>query len=278
MEARVWIAGEVAAHNIRPAMHLHHQCLTKSPSADWIVFFHGMGGDCSIFYKQLPAFQEHYNLLLIDLPGHGQSASLNGEEPVEFSAHKVLELLEHLDIPRAHFLGVSLGTIVMQHVALLRPERVRSMVLAGAVRRFQPWGEWLVKRSLGFPLVQVLPARAGYVLFAHILLPRENHRTSREIFLRVARGLRTSDYRAWAAVAWKAERTYSRLAPRENTIPKLYVSGAQDHMFLPTVRGFVARERRAQLVVIPACGHVCNIENAPHFNALALDFLQRHPA
>ncbi|WP_434391533.1 alpha/beta fold hydrolase [Melittangium boletus] len=259
-------------------MHLHHQCITASPSAEWIVFFHGMGGDCSIFYKQLPAFQGHYNLLLIDLPGHGQSASLEGEEPVAFAARKVIALLEHLDLPPAHFMGVSLGTIVMQHVALLRPERIQSMVLAGAVHRFQPWGEWLVKRSLTFPLVHVLPPRAGYVLFAHILLPRANHRASRDIFLRVSRGLRPADYRAWVSVAYLPERTYSQLARRTNTIPKLYVSGAQDHMFLPLLRGFVRDEARAELVVLPARGHVCNIEDAPQFNALALDFFQRHGA
>ncbi|MDC0712987.1 alpha/beta hydrolase [Stigmatella sp. ncwal1] len=259
-------------------MLLHYRQLTKSPQSDWIVFFHGMGGDCSIFYKQIPAFQEHYNLLLIDLPGHGQSASLNGEEPVEFAARKVIELLEHLRIPPAHFMGVSLGTIVMQSVALLRPDRVKAMVLAGAAGRFLPWGQWLVKTSLTFPLVHVLPARVAYILFAHILLPRRNHRTSRALFIRVARGLRTADYRAWASVAYLPDRTYVQLAQRKNTIPKLYVSGAQDHMFLPTTRSFVEREALANLVVLPACGHVCNIEQAPRFNELALAFLQKYGA
>ena len=80
-------------------MHIHYQQHVKSPTADWIVFFHGMGGDCSIFYKQIPFFQEHFNLLLIDLPGHGRSASLEGQEPVEFSARQVIELLERVGEP-----------------------------------------------------------------------------------------------------------------------------------------------------------------------------------
>jgi pimeloyl-ACP methyl ester carboxylesterase len=259
-------------------MLLHHQQFLRGPSAEWLVFFHGMGGDCSIFARQLPAFQAHYNLLLIDLPGHGRSASLHGEEPMAFTARKVLELLDHLRIPAAHFVGVSLGTLVMQTVALLAPGRIQSMVLAGATCRFLPWGEWLVKASQAFPLVHLVPARAAYILFAHILLPRRNHRTSRALFIRAARALRPSDYRAWVSVIHDMDRPYRLLSQRPNTLPKLYISGEQDHMFLPALRRFVENEARASLAVLSGCGHVCNIEQATRFNALALGFLRQHAA
>ncbi|SEU25277.1 Pimeloyl-ACP methyl ester carboxylesterase [Stigmatella erecta] len=274
-------SGTVAPHRHRPlwlAMLLHHQRLMCSPSAEWIVFFHGMGGDCSIFSRQLPAFRARYNLLLIDLPGHGRSASLQGQEPLDFSVWKVLELLDHLRIPCAHFMGVSLGTLVMQAVALLAPGRIQSMVLAGATCRFLPWGEWLVKTSQAAPLVHLVPSRAAYILFAYILLPRRNHRTSRAMFIRAARALRPADYRAWVSVVHDMDRPYRQLAQRPNTLPKLYISGGEDHMFLPATRRFVENEARASLVVLPECGHVCHIEQASRFNALALAFLRRHAA
>jgi pimeloyl-ACP methyl ester carboxylesterase len=44
----------------------------------------------------------------------------------------ILRLLDHLRIPRAHFVGISLGTILIRHLAELCPERVKSMVLGGA--------------------------------------------------------------------------------------------------------------------------------------------------
>lgn len=256
-------------------MHLHYQQHVKSPQAEWLVFFHGMGGDCSIFYKQIPFFQERFNLLLIDLPGHGHSASLEGQEPVEFSAREVIALLERLRLPPAHFMGVSLGTIIMQHIALLRPDLIKSMVLVGAVRRCKPWGERLVKLSQTFPLRQLLPTRLAYIVFAHVLLPRRNHRKSRSLFIRVARGFRPSDYRAWVSIFHGPERTYVQLERRRNTLPKLYIYGSQDHMFLPTARDFVEKEERAELIILPACGHICHIENASRFNELALAFLLR---
>ncbi|MET0404587.1 MAG: alpha/beta hydrolase [Cystobacter sp.] len=257
-------------------MHLNHQRILKSPTADWIVFFHGMGGDCSIFSKQVPLFQQHFNLLFIDLPGHGRSIGVEGREPVEFSVQKVIELLEFLKVPAAHFMGVSLGTLIMQRIALQRPELIKSMVLAGAVRRFQPWGEFLVRLSLRFPLKQLMPVRWSYALFAYALLPRRNHQRSRAIFLRAARDLRASDYHAWgAALAFAPASIYARLARRRNRLPKLYICGAQDHMFLPALRDFVRREEGAEWVVLPGCGHVCHIEAASRFNALALSFFQR---
>ncbi len=47
----------------------------------------------------------------------------------------ILRLLDHLRIPRAHFVGISLGTILIRHLAELCPERVKSMVLGGAILR-----------------------------------------------------------------------------------------------------------------------------------------------
>lgn len=258
-------------------MHLHYQQHLKSPSADWLVFFHGMGGDCSIFSKQVSFFQEHFNLLLIDLPGHGRSAGLGGHEPVEYSARRIIELLEELRLPAAHFMGVSLGTGVMQHISLSRPDLIKSMVLAGAVRRVRPWGERLMRLSLAFPFRQLLPIRWCYLLFAHLVLPRRNHQKSRDMFIQAARGLRDADYHAWGfALARTIGDTYVRLARRKNVLPKLYVCGSQDYMCLPSVRDFVKREARAELVVLPRCGHVCNIEQASRFNGLALSFLQRY--
>ena len=45
----------------------------KSP---WITFIHGAGGSSSIWFKQIRYFSKFFNLLLIDLRGHGNSKSL----------------------------------------------------------------------------------------------------------------------------------------------------------------------------------------------------------
>ena len=51
--------------------------------------------------------------------------------------------------------------------------------------------------------------------------------------------------------------------------------GAQDYMFLPSVKKVVEQQQLSQLQVIPDCGHVVNIERPRQFNQLSLHFLQR---
>ena len=42
-------------------------------STEWVTFVHGAGGSSSIWFKQIREFQKHFNVLLLDLRGHGQS-------------------------------------------------------------------------------------------------------------------------------------------------------------------------------------------------------------
>ena len=55
---------------------LYHKTFELGPDRDWVVFVHGAGGSSSIWFKQQRAYREHFNELLLDLRGHGQSNQL----------------------------------------------------------------------------------------------------------------------------------------------------------------------------------------------------------
>ena len=55
---------------------LYYKEFIHPESKEWVVFIHGAGGSSAVWYKQLKDFKVHYNLLLIDLRGHGKSAEL----------------------------------------------------------------------------------------------------------------------------------------------------------------------------------------------------------
>ena len=52
---------------------LYYKKYELSPEKDWVVFVHGAGGSSSIWYRQIRAFRQHFNVLLLDLRGHGNS-------------------------------------------------------------------------------------------------------------------------------------------------------------------------------------------------------------
>ncbi|MCV5389468.1 alpha/beta hydrolase, partial [Escherichia coli] len=95
-----------------------------------------------------------------DLRGHGKSNQLLKElitSRYTFTevTQDILKVLDHLKIQSAHFVGMSLGTIIVRNLAELSSERVRSMVLGGAVTRLNTRSQILVK--LGNFCKHILP-------------------------------------------------------------------------------------------------------------------------
>lgn len=249
-----------------------HQCIETAP---WVVFVHGAGGNASIWFKQVRAFKPHFNLLLLDLRGHGRSASWQGTDKrytFEAIARDVIEVLDHLKLEKAHFVGVSLGTIIIRQLAEMQPERVQSMVLAGAVTRLDFRGKFCV--GFGRMFKNVLPYMWLYKLFAFVIMPRANHAESRNYFINEARKLAQKEFLRWYKLTAQLTPLLRKFEASLPAIPTLYVMGRQDHMFLASVESMVQNARQATLEVVEKCGHVVTIEQAAYFNQLAIDWLK----
>ena len=113
---------------------LYYKTYHHPENTDWVVFVHGAGGSSSIWYKQLKAYRKKYNVLLVDLRGHGKSKDLLQkyyEERYSFkmAARDILAVLDDAKIDKAHFIGVSMGTIIIRTIGELAPQRVESMVM-----------------------------------------------------------------------------------------------------------------------------------------------------
>jgi pimeloyl-ACP methyl ester carboxylesterase len=255
---------------------LHYKTYVGDPDREWVVLVHGAGGSSSIWFRQLRAYREHFNVLLVDLRGHGGSAAVaDGREgkPYTFEAvsREVIDVLDHLELQRAHFVGISLGCLIVRTIAEMEPERVRSMVLGGAIARLNIRSRVLV--VLGNGLKRVLPFMWLYRLYAWILMPRLNHRESRLIFVREAQKLARKEFLRWFRLTMELTALLRVLEERDTGIPTLYLMGDEDHMFLPSARRMAQRHRRAVLRVIEQCGHVCNIERPAQFNDHSIQFM-----
>ncbi|MBO7188602.1 MAG: alpha/beta fold hydrolase, partial [Tidjanibacter sp.] len=53
---------------------LHYRTITNKQSDSWVVMIHGAGGSIEVWYRQVADFARHFNILLVDLVGHGGSA------------------------------------------------------------------------------------------------------------------------------------------------------------------------------------------------------------
>ncbi|MGO4889785.1 alpha/beta fold hydrolase [Anaerobacillus sp. MEB173] len=250
-----------------------------SPNHEWVVFFHGLGGNSSIWYKQIKDFKKHYNLLFIDLRGHGKSKN-NLKELSQYTlttvGQDVIEVMDHLNIKTAHFVGISLGSIIMNRISLFAPSRISSMVLGGAIARFNLRSKVLIE--IGDIGKAITPYMWLYRFFAWILMPNKDHAYSRNMFVREAEKLGQKEFIKWYKLTKEVEPLFNELRRNEVPIPKFYIAGKGDHMFLPILKHEVKRDKYASLHVIDECGHVCNIDQPEEFNKHVIKFLKNTSA
>jgi pimeloyl-ACP methyl ester carboxylesterase len=256
---------------------LYYKEFIHSVSKEWVVFIHGAGGSSAVWYKQLKDFREHYNLLLIDLRGHGKSAELpqaiyNEEYTIRAVTEDIIEVLDHINLPPAHFMGVSLGTILARQLAELKPERVKSLVMAGAVTRLTTQSRILV--FLGNAFKRIIPYMWLYSLFAFVIMPRKQHAESRNLFIREAQKLCQKEFIRWFKLTKSINPLLRYFKESDLGIPTLYVMGDQDVMFLEPVKKIVKNHSSSILKILDKCGHVVNVEQPQRFNELSLAFIQ----
>jgi pimeloyl-ACP methyl ester carboxylesterase len=255
---------------------LHYRIYIHKEASEWVVFIHGAGGSSAVWYKQIQAYARHFNLLLIDLRGHGNSAdgpSLNRfEYSFESIALDVAEVLDHLRIPKAHFVGVSLGTIVIRKLAELRSGYVKSMIMVGAITEMNFKSRFLVR--IGRLFRHVIPPMWLYRLFALIIMPLDQASESRNVFIREAQKLAKKEFIRWFRLTHRLTAKLRKMEDNDTGIPILYVMGEYDHLFLEPIRERVSRFKNQSLEVVEKCGHVVNIENATAFNELSINYIR----
>lgn len=258
---------------------LHYQTYYLGAEKDWVVFVHGAGGSSSIWFKQIKAYKKHFNVLLVDLRGHGKSKDLmqkyyEDKYTFQLISKDILDVLDETGIEKAHFVGVSLGTIIIRTIGEIAPERVDSLVMSGAVTRLNIRSRFLV--WVGHMFKKVVPFMWLYKLFAWIILPRKRHLESRLLFIREAKKLYQKEFLRWFNMTKEINPLLRYFREKELSIPTLYVMGSEDYLFLPPVKKIVNEHKQSHLQVIDKCGHVCNVEQPNTFNRLSIQFLKNH--
>lgn len=102
----------------------------------WMVLIHGFGGSRHMWKRQVEEFKHDYNLMILELPGHGDSIHGASDHPDTDIVEIAKLLITHIHskgIEKADFLCVSLGSLVMSTIVDLCPELVRSVLLCGAI-------------------------------------------------------------------------------------------------------------------------------------------------
>ena len=253
---------------------LHYEVERIDSEAPWLVYIHGAGGSIATWkYQRDLGRQLVRNSILIDLRDHGKSQAMQGPDRYSFDLiiSDILEVLDHEGIKQADFMSLSFGSVLLQHLALRSPGRVRAAITAGGIFRGNFQLRTFVHLARFFNLF--LPYRYMYSVFSYLLMPRQRHQVSRRIYRMQARKISPAAYMRWVGLYGEFFRLLKRFWNQRITFPLLIVMGSEDYVFLPAARRFAAKRDNVMIEVIAGAGHICNIDKPDQFNAVCGTFL-----
>jgi 3-oxoadipate enol-lactonase len=123
-------------------VELHY---VEAGSGDPLLLIMGFGGDHLAWAFQVPVFSERYRVITFDNRGAGQSSVPDVPYTTRMMADDAVGLLDALEIERAHVLGVSMGGMIAQELALRYPERCRSLILEGTAAGVDAYVERFIR-------------------------------------------------------------------------------------------------------------------------------------
>ena len=254
---------------------LHYRTYELNTTAPWVTFIHGAGGSSSVWLKQIREFRKEHNVLLIDLRGHGKSERNKWQKGDTFAhvSNEVIEVLDEIEVEMTHIIGISLGTIVAQTIADLYPERVKSLVLGGAIIRLDIRTKLLI--WIGRTLKSIVPYMLIYRLFAYIIMPRKEHGESRLAFVNEAKRMCQKEFVKWMSLTKVVNPYLRHLQTSTTAIPTLFLMGDEDYLFIPPVAEVARRNEGFEYIEIKNCGHVCNIDQPDLFNTFSIDYISK---
>lgn len=106
----------------------------------WVLFLHAAFVDHDLFREQAAYFQDRYNVLTLDVIGHGNSVHTQKGDSIDKMSFWIMEILQKENIEKIHIVGVSLGAVLAQDFANRYPEAVASLACFGGydINNFDP--------------------------------------------------------------------------------------------------------------------------------------------
>jgi 3-oxoadipate enol-lactonase len=107
-----------------------------------VVLSNSLGTDLSMWDAQACVLATRFHVVRYDTRGHGASSATPGPYTIELLGRDVLALLDHLDVNRAHFIGLSMGGVIGQWLGAHAPDRLDKLVLANTASRIGTPDGW----------------------------------------------------------------------------------------------------------------------------------------
>ncbi len=257
-----------------PTVHIDSLQLyyDETGSGQPLILLHGLGSCGEDWLFQTPAFAQHYRVILPNLRGHRGSSPIASRIEVASLAADMAQMMDALHIASACIVGLSLGGLVGQQLAIDFPHKVDRLVLANTFARLWPTSLReafiLSRRAI---VSSLLPIHTTARVVAADLFPPDQAELRDAALGRVG----DNDVPSYRQLVGAIRRFDTRKQLQRITAPTLVITGDRDNV---VPRGcqqqLVAGIPNAQWVVVKDSGHATPIDQPEEFNRIVLEFLK----
>ncbi|MBI5792327.1 MAG: 3-oxoadipate enol-lactonase [Rhodocyclales bacterium] len=242
-------------------------------SGPWVTLSHSLTCDLSMWDALAVSLAPTFTVLRYDTRGHGGTTAPEGAYSFDQLTADVVGLLDALKVERTHFVGLSMGGMIGQHLALAVPQRLDRLVIANSTSRIPPeagplWDERIaIVGAQGCAGVVEGTLGRWFTPGFRSAQPLEAARIAKLIADTPAAGY------IGCASAIRALDITGKIGAI--TTPTLVIAGADDPGTPPAMSEIIAATiPGARLEIIPSASHLSCIEQPETFNRLVASFLK----
>ncbi len=244
-----------------------------------LVLLMGLGADGSVWKEHVKVYEKHFRCFLIDNRGAGRSDKPHESYSTRMMAADTAALMDTLGIQNAHLAGISMGGAIAQELALILPERIRSLTLNCTWSHCDAYTK-AVFRMFSETYASLQPDVFARLLNLWIFTPQYHTENGEDLRLRESAAAEAPE--RMPAHAFQAQcgacaghDTRGRLGALK--MPVLITVGDKD-IFTPSgySRKIAEEIPQSQLAVFEGGGHTHHWDSLDKFNRMTLEFMRKH--
>jgi 3-oxoadipate enol-lactonase len=264
----------------RDGQNIYCEVFGKEDASETLVFLNGLTQSTMAWAFLTPAFKPRYKIILLDFIFQGQSDKSGEWRNFDTHAKDVVTVLDHLNVNKIILVGISYGSLVAQHFALLFPERLSKLVLLSTFAHKTPYYEavelswWRALEQGGYNLMLdiMLPTVLSEGYFKNPVVPIASLKSARK-------GINESSGPIFKLMRATKERKDFRQELKKIKCPTLIVQGEKDMLFPPHMAEEVQQNiTGSKLEIIKGAGHTLNLEHVPEVVRAISSFLDQESA
>lgn len=234
-----------------------------------IVLSNSLGTTRAMWQPQIEALTQHFRVLRYDTHGHGATRK-NGKVTLAQLGEDVVALLDHLNIAKAWFCGISMGGLTGLWLGRFAPERFYGLVVANTAARIGDQASWLSRaRAVRQEGMEVVAAGTADRWFTHAFRQK-----TPEVVAALCHQLTHIDAEGYAVCCEALAAADLRAEVGQIAIPVLIVAGESDPVTTVADANFLHQQIATSEVVVLAASHLSNIEAPRAFSSALLGFIE----